>query len=211
MAGYYILMADIISSRSQKGSQLIETFREVIDDINRTNKNRLLSPLTITLGDEFQGITNSIQAAVAIIIQIEEKLINKGAGFKLRYVLHYGEIDTPINHEIAYEMLGKGLTDAREKLNELKNNKEERVVLDVEHQNICKTLNKAFLIFSHIVDKWKLEDYPLISAFLKDKDYKAVANELSRDRPSTWRRQKTLRVAEYYAIKDIIIYLSNEQ
>lgn len=33
--------------------------------------------------------------------------------FKLHYVGHYGEIQTPINREIAYEMMGPGLTQAR--------------------------------------------------------------------------------------------------
>lgn len=61
-----------------------------------------------------------IHSAVSIIISMEEQLIDQGNPFQLRYVLNQGEITTEINQKIAYEMLGSGLTEAREQLDTYK-------------------------------------------------------------------------------------------
>src|ERR1700679_127228 len=106
-------MADIINSREADQLLLMNNFGEVVSAINVSNKENLLSPLTITLGDEFQGITKGLKEAISVILNIEENIIITGNTFKLRYVIVEGAIDTPINSSIAYGMLGDGLTRAR--------------------------------------------------------------------------------------------------
>lgn len=208
MAPHFILMADIISSRASEGKELMSTFESVVKEVNHTHQALLLSPLTITLGDEFQGIATSISSAVTIIINLEETLLKNKANFKLRYVLHYGEVETEINPKVAYGMLGAGLTHARKRIEALKGSSSERVTIDIEHFQASAPLNKAFLIFTHIIDKWSKKDYGLIHMLLKHNDYKIVAGALNKDRASIWRRQKTLRISEYNAIKDILLYLA---
>ena len=61
--------------------------------------------MTITLGDEFQGVIDSTENAIKVIFEIEEEIINNNQDLKLRYVINKGKIDTPINKNIAYEML----------------------------------------------------------------------------------------------------------
>ena len=81
---YYIIMADIIGSGKHNAYELMRDFNDVINSINTENKERLLSPLTITLGDEFQGISSSIQDAIVLMIKIEEKIIHLQKNLKLR-------------------------------------------------------------------------------------------------------------------------------
>ena len=117
---YTILMADIISSGYFEQEHLMNDFKKAVNLINKRHKKHLISPLTITLGDEFQGIPESISSALEIIFDLEEMLIQQHFTFRLRYSLGQGVIDTPINTKVAYGMLGSGLTQAREALEALK-------------------------------------------------------------------------------------------
>src|SRR5687768_15871818 len=97
---YFILMADIIGSSGKASNQLMKVFQKVVEKINLQQQDNLLSPFTITLGDEFQGVVKDLKAGLESIITFEETLIKHQLDFKLRYVLQYGQIDTPINPEI---------------------------------------------------------------------------------------------------------------
>ena len=197
-------MSDIIKSRNKDQKGLMKEFDAVVSDTNRFFAESILSPLTITLGDEFQGIVNSLEEALSIIINIEETLIHKNMSFKLRYVLNEGDIDTPINKNIAYGMLGTGLTYARETLNLMKKN-DHRFFVSAKNERLSNILNFSFVIFESIVDRWDYErDYPLVSAFLSSDDYKDVANQLNKNRSLMWKREKSLNIEEYRAIKAII-------
>lgn len=197
-------MADIIGSRLADQQALMHAFKGVVQAANTMFESSLISPLTITLGDEFQGIPDSISTATNIIIFLEEAGIHQNNGFKLRYVVQEGAVDTEINTVRAYEMLGAGLTDARFQLGKLKES-ERRFFLSLENQTLSELLNAAFLLFESIVDAWKPEkDYLLVSNFFTYKDYKKIAELLHKDRSLMWKREKSLNLAQYEAVKKII-------
>ena len=200
----FILMADVISSGQKKQNQLMVDFKDLVHEINHTYKSEILSPLTITLGDEFQGIPKDLATSIKIILSLEENIIHKKLNFQLRYILHQGEIETPINTEIAYEMLGSGLTNARLMLNDLKEEKF-RFKIAIENKLQNNVLNNAFKIFENIVQKWNLKsDFELVSNFIKFHDYKVVAEKLKKTRSQIWKREKTLNIESYNATKNII-------
>ena len=201
---HYILMADIINSGKKEQKPLMEDFKNLIAEINQIYKADILSPLTITLGDEFQGVIKNLAASIQIILTLEENSIHNKLNFKLRYVLNQGEIETPVNEKIAYEMLGSGLTEARLKLNDSKYKKFRFNIAidDVLQQSI---LNDAFIIFENITDKWSLKnDYELASNFIQFKDYKIVSEKMNKTRSLIWKREKTLHMESYNAAKNII-------
>ena len=111
---YDILMADVIRSRNQDGERLMQDLEKLVEEVAKINPARFLSPMTITLGDEFQAVVRSAVDAVEIMFSLEEQRIMLQLPLKLRYVLHRGVIETPINAKSAHGMLGKGLTQARE-------------------------------------------------------------------------------------------------
>jgi SatD family (SatD) len=204
---YLILMGDVIGSRNKDQSTLINGFKEIIQMVNKEKKTDFLSPMTITLGDEFQSVINDLPAALDIILKIEEKIVAGGKDFKLRYILEEGEIETPLNHKIAYGMLGSGLTSARERLESSKNDKA-RFVLQLVNKKRSRALNAAFLVFQGIIDDWKInKDYTIIGMFLQHKDYKQVAEQAHKDRSLMWKRARSLKLDEYFAIKEIIKYI----
>lgn len=203
-----ILMADIINSGSKNSTLLMKEFKEIVSIINNANSKNLISPLTITLGDEFQGLANTMENAIKTIFDIEEKIVGKKYDLKLRYVLLYGKIDTEINNTVAYEMLGDGLTNARKELNSLKN-KDSRFQVRLNINEIKKEqyLNKAFFIYQKFVDSWKEKDLKIVKEFLLNNDYKIVAQNVNIDQSNAWRRKKSLNIQEYNDIKQIILFI----
>jgi hypothetical protein len=201
---HFILMADIVSSGSLDSTKAMASFKKLVQTTNKQHKAELLSPLTITLGDEFQGIICDLSAALRIMISLEEGLISLNPGFRLRYSLNYGEIGTPINPKIAHEMLGDGLTKARKNLNELKNSKS-RFSISLVNKKMTQIFENAFTIYQQIVDRWKPEnDYDIAAGLIESHDYKIVAKKLGRNRSLIWKREKNLDMISYFAIRNLI-------
>lgn len=207
---YPILFADIQNSRLRNGKKLMGEFKEIVRTVNSNKKKQLLSPLTITLGDEFQGVIDTIEDGIEIIFNLEELILQLDYDLKLRYVLHYGTIDTKINKQMAFEMLGEGLTEGRNQLMELKK-ESKRFFIHLDEKNLPKQeyINKAFSLYQSIVDSWKSKDRITVSAFLKHDDYKKVAEEINLNRSSAWRRKKSLNIEQYTDSKNLILYVLN--
>lgn len=197
-------MCDIIGSRNLDQVLTIENFKKCTSYINKKYSNSLLSPLTITLGDEFQGIVQNLNDTIEILIDLEEFIIENNFKFKLRYVVNYGEIQTEINNKIAYEMLGEGLTNARIVINEMKNSSS-RFNFIIDNSEKAIIINNSFIIFQNIIDSWKIsKDYELISNLLKFKDYKIVAEKMNKERSLIWKREKSLNLSSYNSSKIIL-------
>jgi hypothetical protein len=199
---YFILMADIIGSSKVGGKKLMQDFSKLVAELNKQAEKDLISPLTITLGDEFQGIVKSLQAGVNIIIKLEEALITYQFSFKLRYVLLYGEIETPINKVIAHGMLGKGLAFARQELENLKGEKDMRFYINTGNSVADNLLNNLFYLYQSIVDNWMEKEYELVRIFWEKGDYKAVAEHFGKVNSLMWKRERSLKLKEYKVIKD---------
>ena len=207
---YFILMADIIKSRDKNQHDLMKDFKYITNRIKKTSKASFLSPITITLGDEFQSILIGPREALGVIFQIEEEIVMSGKDFKLRYILSKGKIDTPINNDIAYEMMGEGLTNARQLLGNMKRGNQ-RFQINIGSDKKKEALNHSFTVYQTIVDNWRVEkDYALVEQFLKYFDYKIVAEKMHKTRSQIWKRRKSLMIKEYVALKKIIEYLGGE-
>lgn len=202
-------MCDVLNSREKDQKNLIENFRDCKNYINNKYKKNILSPLTITLGDEFQGIIKNLSNSIKIILDLEEFIIKNNFPMKLRYVLYFGEIETEINSDIAYEMLGNGLTDSRRIINNMKEN-DSRFYIDTKEESKNSILNNGFNILQNIVDKWKIEkDHEIIDSLIEFKDYKIVSEKLNKNRSLVWKREKNLSISSYTSAKEILLVISN--
>lgn len=195
-------MADTINSRKSQAKLLQSQLKQIISYINKQFENSLLSPLTITLGDEFQSILKNETQGIRIILAIEEFIVIHEMKIKLRYVLVNGEIETRINRKIAYGMLGSGLTRAREKINRLKKSSDR---FHIEKLNDEIKINDLFILFQSIVDGWKEKDFKFVASFIKHHDYKIVAEENFKTASQMWKRNKSLKIREYEIVKKLIL------
>lgn len=205
---YPILMADIVGSRKADQTLLINEFKSVVHFVNDKWKASIISPLTITLGDEFQGIIKNMELCYKLVFDMEEFIMENALNLKLRYVMNYGSIETQINRSIAYEMLGSGLTQAREQLNKLKSSSNRFMVHSAKKEKNATVINDLFLLYGSYIDSWKMNEFQMVSEFLKNKDYKIVADNLRMNRSSTWRRYKSLKIEEYDITKNLILTLN---
>lgn len=198
-----VLMADVVGSSQRNAKALMESFKAAVMLANRTHKSEILSPLTITLGDEFQGVVKDTMAAVKIIIMLEEYFLTLKKPIKLRYVVNEGAIDTKLNQQKAYEMLGPGLTEARQHLLSMKTSKL-RFNVTLKNQSLAESLQLMFILFQGIVDRWTPAQQKVVAAFLELHDYRAVAERLKKDATTVWRRRRSLLIEEYNSLKRLM-------
>jgi hypothetical protein len=204
---HFILMADIINSSEKPSDLLMAHFKQLVEKINDHHSYYLKSPLTITLGDEFQGIVTSMEKGIEIIFDLD--LFTLTAGYRLRYVLVYGDIDTPVNKEIAYGMLGPGLTRARKELEMMKKGDSEILILGVKSE-LEEKLALAFQLYRSMYNDWPEKDREVAYDLIMEADYKKVAILHDRDTSSMWRKERTLKMKEFQSAKKLIRLLANE-
>lgn len=206
MANYFILMGDVVASRRVDARELRRHLKSLVASCNSDLKSLILSPYTITLGDEFQGIALSLRAIAESIFYFEETRVKKKYHFKLHYVGLYGEIQTPINREIAYEMMGPGLTQARALLTDRYRGRP-RFVFDLPDRRLSNNLTRLCKVIDSITDRWNVEDYPLIADMLMNSSNAEVAVKHDKNRSQIWKRRKHLLITEYKLIKDVLLEL----
>ena len=202
----FILMADVVNSHEKGGRLLMNDFQVLVKWTNTIYSQSIESPLTITLGDEFQGIVTSASKGIDIILAMEEYMLEEEFDFKLRYVLHEGDVDTEINTETAYEMLGSGLTRARQLLNDMKKDPN-RFLIKIDSG---EAVNKMMKITQHFIESWHPKDRTTVAGFLQGHDYKALARIQQKDSSSLWRRRKSLAIDEYLLCKEMLHHLIYE-
>ncbi|BDV43982.1 hypothetical protein GURASL_29050 [Geotalea uraniireducens] len=202
MSQHYIVMADVIRSRSFDGNDLMHEFTRIVAECNAAHKGGLLSPYTITLGDEFQGIAGSLKSTVDSILFLEDRLLTVHPAFKLRYVIVYGEIDTPINPLIAHGMMGTGLVTAREMLTKKQRGKK-RFQLNMPNLPYTDDLDMLFRLLELLSGHWKGKDYELIRELIWNNDA-VVATRFGKTKSQIWKRRKTLQIEEYVTVKELL-------
>lgn len=88
MKKQYLLIGDVERSRDYEAKELWTLFNKTVDKANKNFKS--LYPLTITLGDEFQSVVESISEAKEIIKFVKKHM----APVSLRFVIVplYGDL-----------------------------------------------------------------------------------------------------------------------
>lgn len=206
MGEHFILMGDVIGSRRLYAPTLQQQLKGLLSACNRDLKIEILSPYTTTLGDEFQGVASSLRAAAECIFYLEETRIKNRYYFAIRYVTHHGEIQTPINREIAYEMMGPGLTRARALLTD-KRRGQPRFYFDLPDKRLAENLTRLFGVIDGLTNRWALPDYPLISDMLSNQNNGDVAAKHGKNRSQIWKRRKHLLIEEYRLTRSVVFDL----
>lgn len=118
---YAVVMGDLVhSERSPTPEKLHERFNNAVAAENLAQSNAVASPMTITLGDEFQGLTRSLVKAGEIARNIRLKLM--ADNIECRFAIGLVELTTELNSDKAWNMMGPGLSKARTLLNEKRAN-----------------------------------------------------------------------------------------
>ena len=112
-----VLMGDIVGSeRAASVKAVHRAFNKAVANANEINAEHIASPLTITLGDEFQGLLTGFVHAWDAAVGMRLELL--AAGIPCRFVVGAAKLETPVNTKQAWNMMGTGLSAARDKLND---------------------------------------------------------------------------------------------
>lgn len=206
MAKRHILMGDVIGSSKLEARQLRKEFMGLVSLCNQKLAHDIISPYTVTLGDEFQGIAKSLHAVIEAIFYMEETILRKGLEFKVRYVAVHGDIDTTINQLKAHTMMGAGLTKARDILTD-KRRGQPRFRFDIPDTYTMNQLNRLFLVLDGLTSRWDIGDGHLIFDMLANPHNEKVGVMHGKNRTQIWKRRKNLLIEEYRALKEAIMKL----
>lgn len=187
------LIADIIKSREiprrsefQKG--LGEKLRTLSD------RENVLSPYTITLGDEFQSLYGSTRGVLQDIMEILLFL----HPVKLRVSLGIGELNTDINSESALGMDGPAFHMAREGLEELK--KTDRSIVQIYDGNgdgDLEFINKGLALTIAEIDNWKYNTLKTFTGLLGGRKINEIYPEINITQRGVYKLIRTNRIENY--------------
>lgn len=153
-----ILIADIVSSRkiTQRAS-FQKNLKDLFNKINKGSKS-IISPLTITLGDEFQAVYKSPGGLFKDLSQMLQVLHPERA----RFSIGIGEISTRINRQQAIGMDGPAFHLARKGLEEIKSTGRLFIISGAEDRSAFLMENSLNLI-SHLIYNWKESRYRILN------------------------------------------------
>lgn len=168
-----VLIADLVDSRSIPERHAVQRRLEnVLDRLNRTTEG-LLSPYTVTLGDEFQAVLERggrvFDDAVAIQAELHPVLV--------RFALAVGELSTEVNRRQALGMDGPAFHAARAGVEALKD-EEALFRLHLPDPPTCDLANASLALISHAFRRWQSRRFAILSALQQDEPVQAVAERL---------------------------------
>lgn len=198
-----IIMADVIQSRKLGQAELGRQLVAFTARLNAMRRDSIRSPLTVTLGDEFQGVARDLQAGGQLLFAAEELRLRENCAFQLRYVIYEGVIETAINTENSHGMLGAGLTAARTILAR-KDRARPHIYFHLQDARLTYLLNRLGRLLWTLLKDWKRNDYQLIADMITPDDDAAVARRWGKDRSQIWKRRRSLRIPDYIDLKEVI-------
>ena len=172
---HLVVIGDLIQSRRSTNRQLLQTqLKTVLAQINA--QVPLLSPYTLTLGDEFQAVLTSADGVFHQLTTILQAI----HPIKARFALGVGEITTPINPTQALAMDGPAFYGAREGIDQLKKNGELFALINQQSPLPTQALiNPTLDLLSHQIKKWKANRLEIFNRLNSGQDIKTIAKSLA--------------------------------
>lgn len=191
-----VIMGDLVRSEAANAPmRLHRIFNAAVKAANAAHRRTIASRLTITLGDEFQGLVRSLGAGLTIMRDVRERLLVDGA--ECRFVLGLVRIDTELNPSIAWNMMGPGLARARERLGEKRLPSAYRFSLP--RDAVLQTLLDAIgYSLTEVEEDWTDRQFELARAVRRNHEHPtAVAAELNLAPRTYYKIRRAARI-EFY-------------
>ncbi|MCG8441886.1 MAG: SatD family protein [Caulobacterales bacterium] len=191
-----IVMGDLVDSEDTRSvERLHAAFNATISAANERRASALVSPLTITLGDEFQGLATSLRGGLAITRALRLALL--GEGVDCRFVVGLARVDTPLNRERAWNMMGPGLSDARDRLADKRDPNRHRFSLPGEP--LLETLLDAIgRSLTHIETDWTARQFDIVRASMEtDRQVADLARLLAISERALYKHRRAANLPLY--------------
>lgn len=204
---YIAIIGDIKASRKLENREVDqEKLKETLYEINKKYFEDIASKLTITLGDEFQGLLCRGVNVMTIILEIERKMYP----IRIRFGIGIGEITTGIDPELAIGSDGPAYYKARSAIEYLKQNEKRkqagkadtRLEIDGEKRAAADLINTILSLMTVIKNSWSDRQRQTIWDMLEHQDNQSgVAQRLGITQSSV---QKNLANGSFYTYREAL-------
>jgi SatD family (SatD) len=167
-----VLIGDIVNSQSiSRRSEIQEKLNNIFKKLN--NHKSLLSPYTITLGDEFQAVYNKADLIFSHIWQISLAIYP----LKIRFSLGVGDITTKINKKQAIGMDGPAFYNARNGLNILKETGF-LFIITADELKSKEIIKQSLFLISHLSGNWKKSRLDILTLLFENFSVMEISKKL---------------------------------
>ena len=191
---YLALIGDIVESKKIQQRKIFQNeFQDLISELNLEHKEKIVSPLTITLGDEFQGLLKDSKNLFLLIHKIQSSFKN----ITFRFALSVGNISTKINRDSAIGMDGAGFHYARDAME--KNKIEKRNFAYDGEQPEAIIIDNMLKWIDQTTSKWKKEKWKTLLLKQQGKSQKQIEQQIKISQSAisqNLKNQNTLLVIE---------------
>lgn len=199
---YLVLIGDVLGSKKLPDrAQFQRRLKSALEGLNGRRKN-LISPYTLTLGDEFQAVYREPTGLFADVFT----LLAQAAPVRIRFAVAVGEIVTPINPKQSIGMDGPAFHRARDRLDKLKS--EGRLLgmaMDDNDDPRWELPDAALAVFSGLMVGWRQKRLQLFAGLLAG----VAVPSLARQTEITIRAvNKNIRAADLDEWKRIVDEIS---
>lgn len=169
------MIADIIGSRKiENRPEFQRRLKQQLKQVNDVSGSSLLSPYTLTLGDEFQAVYGSFDTMFTDIVQIFLGIYP----VRLRFAFSYGSLTTDINPTAALEMDGPAFSDARELIKKMKSESTGTIQITATGLYNPDLVNVCLRLFSHTISRLSRNNLTIVDRLMNGADTKTIAQTL---------------------------------
>ncbi|MDD3999850.1 MAG: SatD family protein [Bacilli bacterium] len=218
MKTYVGLIGDVINSKKINIEDRLSFQKNLKADLERLNnryKDKIVAKLTLTLGDEFQGLFSDAFAAFEVLTFLQAKHLPK-----IRFGIGIGSLYTDIDNERAIGADGPVWWNARNALLAIKKTKDKKTNIAIrgfKDELIEELVNNALVFVYAVSKKWNKSQKPvlekLISTYGLSIGFKQInfARNNNLDPSKVSRVIKNTMIFDYVEITNCISNLINKE
>ena len=168
---YIALIGDIIESKKiQDRAQVQQQLLRLMKELNWQYQDYLISPFTVTTGDEFQALFSPN----SYMFQIIDQLSVAFSPYEIRFGIGVGEMVTEINKEQSIGSDGPAYWLAREAINHIHDKNDygiNHISVFLADEEVTWTVNAMLAACSFIQSKWTEVQYDVLKQLLAENIY----------------------------------------
>lgn len=168
---YIALIGDIIESKKiQDRAQVQQQLLRLMKELNWQYQDYLISPFTVTTGDEFQALFSPN----SYMFQIIDQLSIAFSPYEIRFGIGVGEMVTEINKEQSIGSDGPAYWLAREAINHIHDKNDygiNHISVFLADEEVTWTVNAMLAACSFIQSKWTEVQYDVLKQLLTENIY----------------------------------------
>jgi hypothetical protein len=193
-----VLIGDIVASKRIKNRKEIQKkLQNLFKSFN--NNKEIISPFTITLGDEFQAVFSKADNIFKYLWEVLFVIYP----VQVRFSFGIGDITTSINTVQAIGMDGPAFYNAREGLTELK---QKAFLFNLVHNDEKKIMliKQVLFLLSHLTSGWKESRFKILSLLYDDMSVFEVAKKMKISDKAVYKNIDAGALADIISITKII-------